>query len=250
MTKSKKTVKYLLGTLAGIFALRAFKLAYQRSRLEKLLENIVGGQDRTVVLDQTLIDTLPKTSLSFSGKPADPINLMFLGKREQIEAAFRRLGWTEAVAINASNWAKAFWAGIRNLSYSDGPMTPFYIATTPNDLAFQKETDRQSFRERHHIRLWQTNLRLAGAIEIWLATTSFDRSLRLFRGARMPFHHIDPDLDAERDLIAGQLVQMGATRRGDYKLTRKHEGRNVFHDRYFTDGHVIVIDLSQVEDAS
>lgn len=232
----------------GVFALRTLKLAYQRSRLEQWIENIFGGQERTVSVDQSLIDTLPKTSLSFSGRPSEPINLLIIGTRPQIEAAFRRVGWVEAVPISASNWVKAFWAGVRNKSYPDGPMTPFYIATTPNDLSFQCETDRHSFRERHHLRLWETNLRAEAGLGVWLATASFDRSLRLFHGAKMPFHHIDPDLDAERDLIAEGLVKIGAREVGRFHMTEKLKGRNIYHDRYFTDGQIVALDLSRVKD--
>ncbi|HSX14894.1 MAG TPA: LssY C-terminal domain-containing protein [Candidatus Saccharimonadales bacterium] len=244
MKKTKRT-SAIIATLAGIFALRTLKLAYQRSRFGHMIENVLGGSDQTVKLNQDLADSLPKTSLSFRGKPADPINLMILGSTSHIEGAFNRAGWQQAVPVSASNWFKAFWSGLLNQRYADGPMTPFYIATTPNDLQFQKESPSQGFRQRHHIRLWQTNMRLVGGTEIWLATASFDKSLRFYRGLGMPYHHIDPDLDAERDFITSELVAAGGKERARFAMTDKLDGRNVFHDKYFTDGKIVVVDVEQ-----
>lgn len=240
----ERAAQFSLGTLITIFTLRMLKLAYQRSQIKNLLKSVVGGEEVTVKLSPTLVRELPKTSLSLTGKPAEPINLILVGSHQAVTDAFTAAGWHEAVPINASNWAKALYATVTKRSYPDGPITPFYIGTTPNDLAFQKENEVRNFHERHHVRIWQSNLRLSSGELIWLGSASFDRSIRLVRGLGMPYHHIDPDLDAERDFIAADLVTKGAHRRTSYVLTPPRSGRNTFHDRYRTDGRAVVLEVA------
>jgi hypothetical protein len=246
--KESKLSKYILGTIVGVFALRTLKLAYQRSRLHGMFESITGGDPRTIKLTQSFIDSLPKTSLDFRGRPTEPLNLIIVGEANQIERAFHRARWHEAVPINASNWARAFWTGLRDRSYPTGPMTPYYINTTPQALSFQKETERRSFRQRHHVRFWRTKFQLADGTKLWLGMASFDVSLRLVNGLRFPYHRIDPDLDRERDYLASEVIAEGGKELGRFDLASKLKGRNDHGDRYATDGQVVVIDLREVPD--
>ena len=239
----RRAAAFSLGTLASIFALRTVKLAYQRSHIKHLIGSVVGGDIVTVKLGPALVKELPKTSLSFGGKPSEPINLILVGSQLAIEQTFRAAGWHEAVPVGTSNWVRALWATIRGTAYPDGPITPFYIGTTPNDLAFQRQTPESNFHQRHHVRFWRSNLRTADGEVIWLGSASFDRAIRVVRGLRMPYHHIDPDLDSERDLITRHLVEHGATRLASYAITAPRTGRNAFRDRYRTDGRVVVVRL-------
>jgi hypothetical protein len=246
LTKKKKSSKFIIGSVAGLFVLRTLRLAYQRTRLQKVLESIVGGDPRAVSLNQDFVTTLPKTSFDFRGRATEPLNFILLGEAGQIERAFSDARWHEAVPITASNWAKAFWSGLRDSSYPDGPMTPYYLSTTPQDMSFQQETKRRSFRQRHHVRFWRTKFEVDRK-KLWLGMASYDRSLRLLNGLRFPYHHIDPDLDAERELIVGDLLSQGGKEIGRFNLGGKLEGKNDHHEPYFTDGKIVVVDLSEVK---
>ncbi len=249
-SSGRRAAQFSLGALITVLTLRMLKLAYQRSQIKSWLKVIVGGGEAvTVKLGPALALELPKTSLSLTGRPAEPINLILIGSAGAVAEAFAAAGWHEAVPVGASNWLRALWATLAKRSYPDGPITPFYLGTTPNDVAFQKETEAHNFQQRHHIRLWQTNLRLASGQALWLGSASFDRSVRLVRGLGMPYHHIDPDVDAERDLIASDLVAVGADRRTSYALTKPRSGRNTFHDRYTTDGRAAVVELAATSPA-
>lgn len=243
--KPKQFTNYLLGTLAGVFILRTVKLAYQRSRLERIIGRVVGGGPEKITISQAFVDKLPKTGLDFRGRSTEPLNFILLGDQAQIQRAFAATSWYKAVPINGSNWAKAFLAGLRDTSYPDGPMTPYYIYTTPQDLSFQQETTRKSFRQRHHVRFWRTNFELSDGTKLWLGMASYDKSLRLVNGFRFPYHHIDPDLDTERELIVKDLLSQGGKDAGRYTLG-KTKGRNDHRDRYFTDGKIVVVDLRGV----
>jgi len=238
-----------MGTIVGIFVLRAVKLAFQRSRLESVLGRVTRD-DHTVKLNQAFVDSLPKTSLDIRGRSTEPLNFIFLGSRQQIKHAFHQAGWQEAVPITAGNWAHAFWAGLRDKSYSTAPFTPYYISTTPQDLSYQQETPRHSIHERHHLRIWQTNFELHNGTKIWLGMASFDTSLQLLNGLKFPYHHIDPDLDREREYIIKQLLGQGGHEKSRFDLYIAKKGFNDHRAPFYTDGQMVVIDLSKVKHAA
>jgi len=223
-----------------------FKLAYQRSKLEQVLEKAIGGANEIVKVNQALMTKLPKTGLDFRGRPTEPINLVLLGEAKQIQQAFFAADWQGAVPITAASWARAFWTGLRDKPYPTGPVTPYYIHTSPQDLSYQQQTSTKSFRQRHHVRFWETNLRLASGAKLWLGMASYDKSLKLFNGFKIGYHHIDPDLDAERDLIAKDLLKQDGKELGRYDLGPM-KGKNDHGDAYFTDGKAVVIDLTGVQ---
>lgn len=232
----------------GVVALRTLKLAYHRSRFHRLLESLTGGDHQTVKITQSFVGKLPKTARDFRGRSTEPINLILVAQASQIEHAFHRANWHQAVPINASNWARAFWTGLRDRSYPTGPMTPYYINTAPQDLSFQQETKTTSFRQRHHVRFWRTEFHLADGAPIWLGMASFDSSLKLINGLRFPYHHIDPDLDAERNYIATALTKQNGHEIGRYELIGALESINDHGDPYFTDGKLVAVDLREVKD--
>lgn len=237
---------YLFGTIVGIFVLRAVKLAYERSRLDRMIGRVIGD-NRVIKLDQAFVGELPKTSLDIRGRATEPLNFIFLGERAQIRAAFRAAGWQEPVAITAGNWAHAFWAGLRDQPYPKAPFTPYYISTSPQNLAFQQETPRHSIHERHHLRIWQTNFQLAGGTKLWLGMASFDTTLKLVNGFKFPYHHIDPDLDKEREYILDQLLTQGSRERARFTLTEAKTGQNDHGDEFYTDGQIVVVDVTKVK---
>lgn len=246
--KPHRKTKIVLATVVGLVLLRVLKLAYKRSRLEGVVGTLVGGDDRVVKLDKKFIDSLPDTGIDFRGRTTEPLNFIFLGESSQIESAFAATGWQAPVPINAANWLRAFYTGLRDKPYATAPITPYYIYTTPQELAFQKETKRRSTRERHHIRIWNTNFILADNTKLWLGMASFDASLRLVNGWHFPYHHIAPDLDAERDFVTKQLTAVGAKSSHRFELSAQRAGRNNYGDKYQTDGHIIVMDMRGVKD--
>jgi hypothetical protein len=53
----------------------------------------------------------------------------------------------------------------------------------------------------------------------------------------MPIHHIDPDIDAERDYIARSLVETGMIQvTQELRVTEPMTGRNAAGDRFYTRG--------------
>jgi hypothetical protein len=83
---------------------------------------------------------------------------------------------------------------------------------------------------------------------VWLGADTFDKGVGISHFTGAITHHIDADLDAERELLAGDLEKAGMVT-AKYQVTGVGltlTGRNGGGDPYFTDGEVWILRL--VED--
>ena len=183
---------------------------------------------------------LPTRSESILGQPQEPVSIVVLAESE---AAF-------VEAFGKSGWRLADWPGVNTLSraalavwfnkeYDTAPVTPAFWNGRPNDLGFQIGTAEDSLRIRHHARFWRTGFRTQDGLLIFVGTASFDQGLKW--GLT---HHIDPNIDAEREFLATGLRDMGLIRSEKrIQLVAPILGQNLTGDPFFTDGKAIVINL-------
>ena len=118
-------------------------------------------------------------------------------------------------------------------------LTPSFMASQPETLAFQKATASNSLRQRHHIRIWRSDYTSPDGRPIWEATASFDDGIELAGTAKIPTHHIDPNIDAERAFILGSLGYPDHS----IALTGPQMGHNGSGDEFFTDGKAELVAL-------
>lgn len=178
---------------------------------------------------------LPVFSEKLDGTNQEPIGIIFIGTKAQLLAAFGGAGWQVADAPSLTTLTKVSVAALRSKPYPTAPVTPSFLGGSVQDVAFEKATKQASVRQRHHTRFWETRFTYRGA-PVWVATASFDTGLEMATIAPFPTHHIDPDLDAERDYIVSDLVGAGVRHAGDVRVTDPLSGTNVQGDPWFTKG--------------
>ena len=210
-----------------------------------------------------LRERVPRFTITGDGLPGDPVNVVLTGTRQQLHAAFRLAGWSEADRLDlASSW-RMVRAFLFNDSYPTAPFSTLYLFGRGQDVGFQKAIDN-SPRKRHHIRFWALSLAHAeanlGQASFWLNTDrppdaacvhwigagTKDTGISLTRLTFQITHATDSDTNAERDFIIGELRKSGVI--GDieiYKAGQRLASKQVNH--YVTDGEVtaasLVVDL-------
>lgn len=217
-----------------------FSLGFQ-STFIKILK-VPGKRDPITILqlDEISIKQLPLYSETLTGRRMEPIGFVYVGSQNQIESIFESHGWYRSDASTFSNTLKAIAVGFQGGQYLNAPVTPSYLAAKPHDLAFEKPTDSNSLRQRHHTRLWQTGKALKDGRPIWVATASFDEGIEFAGTAKLPTHHIDPNIDGERSFIVTSL-QLGNP---EYvQVVEAQLGTNASGDAFFTDGRAAIINL-------
>jgi hypothetical protein len=102
-----------------------------------------------------------------------------------------------------------------------------------------------SFAQRHHIRLWSTQVRTTDGRDVWLATASFDRGFELAPASFLPTHQIDPNIDAERAYVVASLEQAGVvSQTSSVQLVPPESGHNFAGDPFHTDGVAVILYLT------
>ena len=85
---------------------------------------------------------------------------------------------------------------------------------------------------------------------MWVGAATFDASVGLSHTTGEVTHHIGPDVDAERDLIADDLakVDWSASTRDVPGFHTEHEDRNGGGDPWRTDGGLVIVVLGAYSD--
>jgi len=183
---------------------------------------------------------LPTYSESIVGLSQEPISLIILARDDaSFTDAFSKAGWRQADRPGIATISRAAFAAWFNSEYDTAPITPSFWNGQPHDFGFQAETADKSLRKRHHARFWRSGFQMPDGQLIYVGTASFDEGLKWALT-----HHIDPNIDAERDFLATSLQDTGLVS-SDTRLqvVAPVMGQNLTGDAFFTDGIAVVLQI-------
>jgi LssY C-terminus len=202
---------------------------------------------------------VPRFTITGDGLPGDPVNLVLTGTLQQLNAAFKLAGWSQADRLGlASSW-RMIRAFVFNSPYPTAPFSTLYLFGRGQDVGFQKAIDN-SPRKRHHIRFWALSLAYAeanlGKASFWLnrdrppdadrvhwiGAGTKDTGISLTRLTFQITHATDSDTNVERDYIIDELRKSGVIGEiNSYKAGQRLASEHVNH--YVTDGEVTAASL-------
>ncbi len=223
----------LLGALGGAVW---GDLAYNKQ------QNIIAVDTGTrVVADISALFTgnaVPPTTETVAGAPLEPVSLIFVATDTvSFTAAMQSAGWVQADPPGVASISRAVWAVWTNQADNTAPVTPYFWNGRPNELGFQKPTQDLTLRERHHARFWQTRYVTPSGAQIFVGTASFDDGLDWW-----VTHHINPNIDAERDRLVSDLRAAGRVSDSQqFQLSPPEPAGTVAADPWVTDGKVQIL---------
>ena len=195
---------------------------------------------------QRSIAGLAMTTVTALGIPGDPLNVGLEGSREDVLCAMNAAGWTPADPVTFKSSVEIVGSVLLDRPYAHAPVSHLFYQGRREDLAFEKASGK-SPDTRHHVRFWKVLEAGDDGRPVWLGAATFDRGVGVSHYTGQITHHIAPDIDAERDLIAADLA--GAGKVEDIYETSgigpTLHGRNGGGDRYFTDGEILFSRLAQ-----
>jgi hypothetical protein len=191
-------------------------------------------------LDQ-LVNSIPfRTETEKTADPSDITNLMFLGSREQLEAAFAEAGWATAEALNTKSGLETFRAIAEDRGYKEAPVSVLMLGGRKPDLVFQKQNN--TFAKRHHLRIWQQSETFQGQT-VWVAAATHDTGIELSPEQRTFIHKIDSSIDRERSKVGNDLLFSKKTRSLGLAVRPNvpKDASNATGDKLITDGKMLVL---------
>jgi hypothetical protein len=195
---------------------------------------------------QQAIADLPMTSVTRLGFAGDPLNVGLEGSREDVLCAMNAAGWSPADPLTLKSSLKIVGSVLLDRPYPQAPVSNLYYQGRSEDLAFEKPSGK-SPDTRNHVRFWKVLDSGDNGVPVWLGAATFDRGVGVSHYTGQVTHHIAPDIDAERDLIAADLT--GADKVEDiYEVSGigpTLDGRNGEGDSYYTDGEILFLRLAQ-----
>lgn len=180
---------------------------------------------------------LPATTSTRDGRPGDPVNLVLVGTRDELVAAFCAAGWSVADPITLRSAVRMGTSVVRDRPYPAAPVSGLYLFGRVQDAAFERSVG-PSPRTRHHVRFWCAGVG-PDRRPVWVGAGIFDARVGRAPATGRLTHRTAPDVDTERDTILADLAAGGGlaeTRMWPGGGPRA--GFNGGGDWYFTDGAV------------
>src|SRR5438309_2280195 len=157
---------------------------------------------------QPALESAPKTTVTAQGIPGDPLNVGLIGTEQEIVSALPGSGWDAADPVTLRSSIGIARSVLRDKPYNDAPVSPLFVFGRKQDLAFEKPVGDNA-SHRHHVRFWKSTELGRGELPLWIGAVTYDRSVVLSHRTGQITHHIDADIDAERDGLFADLGKNG-----------------------------------------
>ncbi len=187
------------------------------------------------------LDLAPTRAFTAQGIPGDPINLAFIGSQEDLMQAAKAAHWVPADPITWASSARIVVSSAIHRAYETAPVSDLFVYGKKQDVAFEQAFGRDPSK-RHHARFWKSDLLDALGRPLWFGAATFDRGVGVSHLTGQVTHHIDADVDRERDKLVQDLIQ-GATLTLSWidGFHAQLRGKNGGGDPYYTDGRLCLM---------
>ncbi|PRB09185.1 hypothetical protein CQ044_00940 [Microbacterium sp. MYb64] len=254
-------IAFLIGTVAAVWLAAIISIEGVRSPWALLLFIPVWAIMAYLVLPRLhrLLSDLYVPDYFFGrtrtgdGLLGDPVNLGVDGTAAQLDDVMTRAGWHRADEITAASTWGIIVSTLTRRSYPTAPVSPLMLFGRRHDVAYQQEVAGNP-KQRHHVRFWHCPpgwLLPGGAKADWLGAGTYDTDVGLSLFTLQVTHRIDENTDVERDFVVQSAREADpAVRVRDLRdFTTGYHSRNGGGDRFITDGHLPIIDVTGVRTA-
>lgn len=159
-----------------------------------------------------MIKLLPARVLNGEGREGDMLNLIFVAKEDDLQEVFARAGWLKVEESKPRIIWHLLW---QREHYTKLPMDRLYVFGRAQDYSYALPDPASIVARRHHLRIWKTD-RVVDGVPLWVGAATHDVSIEFVKRKVQLFHRIDPNVDAERDFIAGNLAETQQLIRQEY----------------------------------
>src|SRR5580698_3841169 len=163
----------------------------------------------TSFLSPELFTDIPRRVQDQQNNPGDMVNFAIIGTQDQVQKAFTAAGWTTVDKSTQDAIVHGLLATLSHESYTEMPMSVLYLFGRPQDLSYARGDPLAVAAIRHHLRVWKTTETVDGK-PLWVGSATHDNGFEKDQRNGSVTHHIDPNIDVERDFIEQSFADAGA----------------------------------------
>src|SRR5579884_102668 len=196
------------------------------------------------LLSPALFNNIPRTVQDEQGDPGDMVNFAIIGTKDQVQKAFQAAGWTAVDKTTQDAILHGLLATLSHEAYVEMPMSTLYLFGRPQDLSFARADPIAVAAVRHHLRVWQTTETVDGK-PLWVGSATHDNGFEKDQRNGKVTHHIDPNIDAERDFIQQSFAAAGMLAGAAYVTPSDplKESHTATGGSFHSDGRIVVMML-------
>lgn len=195
--------------------------------------------------DTRIFEKIPRRVVDLQGNQGDAVNFLIIGPKEQLEATFRDAGWVIADKSVKDAVMNATMKSTSKQVYLEMPMSQLYMFNRTQDYGYARTEPVQVVASRHHLRIWKSPYEVDGQ-PLWVGACTHDIGFERDQRNNGVTHKIDPEIDKERDFLAGTLNASGLVTQSDYvtppnPITEAHTATG---GTFKSDGRILVLRLA------
>ncbi len=234
---------FILSRGKDITVLKGTQLtAYTQSDSPVEIAGLLPARENVSGLTE-MLKMLPPRVTNGEGREGDMINLIFQAREEDLQEAFAQAGWLKVERSNRLIFWHLLW---QRQHYTKLPMDRLYVFGRAQDYSYALPDPRSIVARRHHLRIWKTG-QVADGVPLWVAAATHDVSIQFVKHKFRLFHRIDPNVDAERDFIAGNLSEAKRLSREEYVNCPEpvSAAQTATGQPYYSDSRVLLLELQR-----
>jgi len=195
-------------------------------------------------LSPALFADIPRRVGDQQGNPGDMVNFSLIGTEDQVLNAFKTAGWTQVDRSTGQAVVHGLLATLEHQAYVEMPMSTLYLFGRPQDLSFARAAPIEVAAVRHHLRVWKTDKTVDGK-PMWVGSATHDNGFEKDQRTGGVTHHIDANIDEERDFIEKSFAAAGVIEGAAYVLPDNplRTAKTATGGSFNSDGRVVVMEL-------
>jgi hypothetical protein len=207
-------------------------------------QKTISAPDLATLLSPQLFVNVPRRVGDLQGNPGDMVNYALIGTQDQVTKAFTAAGWVQVDKTTQDAVVHGLVSTLSHAAYTEMPMSTLYLFGRSQDLSFARAVPLEVAAIRHHLRVWKTDQVIAGE-PLWVGSATHDNGFEKDERNGGVTHHIDANVDQERDFLEQSFAGAGVLAGAAYVMPVNPltTAKTATGGSFQSDGRIVVMDL-------
>jgi hypothetical protein len=207
-------------------------------------QKTVSAPDLAKLLSPQLFADVPRRVGDLQGNPGDMVNYALIGTQDQVTRAFAAAGWVQVDKTTQDAVVHGLISTLSHAAYTEMPMSTLYLFGRSQDLSYARADPLAVAAIRHHLRVWKTTETVGGE-PLWVGSATHDNGFEKDQRNGGVTHHIDANVDQERDFLEQSFSGAGVIAGAAYVMPANPltTAKTATGGSFESDGRIVVMDL-------